>query len=195
MLPGDKETKESKQSRRTITFAPGDFKGDHNFTLRHLFNRIIADCGITPSRWDRLIMAYVRKMEDDQGQKLNTVEKKAEANKQFTGDSPMTWKKWFKGMTFMRAKKVTYWVEIEHANGQVTRHGLTTYPNPDITENKEIDYAPTKQLDQGFIFSGEYPSTAAPAPRVAPPDIEQYAGKYPAPGAADPDSRGPSSST
>lgn len=169
---------------RILKYPDGQAPAQSTEVLKALFDRIVADCGISKTRWGRLANAYIRDKarEEGLGDNVNLVEERSSLNKDFGTQAKMTWRKFCRAMQFVRAKRFRISITIEHANGRFTEHGLWVPVNSNLVADPELDD------DIAIPVEVEINDSQAPIPtgrhHVPPPDLRQFSRQYPAPPAA-----------
>lgn len=176
---------EVKQQIRILKYPDGKAPQQSLEVLKALFDRIVADCGISKSRWGKLSNAYIneRAKEEGMGSNINLVEERSSLNKNFVTQTKMTWRNFCRGMQFLRARRFRLSVTIEHASGRYTEHGLWVDVNPSLTSEPELDDEISIPIE--IQATGDTPApTNGLRLHVPPPDLRKYANKYPAPSTA-----------
>lgn len=169
------------QRARILKYPDGQAPAQSVEVLKALFDRIVADCGISKARWGKLANSYIRDkaIEEGLGENVNLVEERSSLNKDFVTQTKMTWRKFCRAMQFVRARRFRLSVTIEHASGRFTEHGLWVTVNSELTADPELDD------DIAIPIEIEIANDAQAIPpsgrlHVPPPDIRQFARKYPA---------------
>lgn len=184
----ESQTHDAQRRQQTVSvYPPGQAPEDPTEQLKYLLDLIGNDIGISPARWTRLVEEYVVRLQRERGEIVpNMVEARASVNKNFGSQKKMTWKNFFKGLFFIRAKRVLLTVEIEHVSGAWTKHGMWMDIDKTMQYQENLDYDP-RIPTQVVVEPGRVDSVGFnPEDRriIPPPDLSRFGNTYPSDGEA-----------
>lgn len=185
--PSNAETQTQEASykrQQTVSVYPnGVAPADSTEQLKYLFDRMAEDIGISPARWTRLVEEYVVRLQRERGEVVpNMVEARASVNKNFGSQKKMTWKNFVKSLYFIRAKSVLVTLEVEHASGARTRHGMHMDIDSTMKYVESLDYDPRipNQVVAEQSNLNDFGIDPEGSGRIIPPpDLSRFGNTYP----------------